>query len=183
VYTDWTLDYYNKKYLTFPTGWKAKDGTPYIITLPRTYFGEFTSTLENWVIDQIADGEFRPKELFNAAGELVPYTPEGTQPVVQLAWAYFEWLTGKNPEDMYRDRSIIPRDVFGKGLLAETPDMIGWTAEKMLGNDITKTAEGVYEYATGENDFDKPLLDNVLEFPGLGRLLGQFIRRADGQKK
>ncbi|GBU21420.1 hypothetical protein R80B4_01309 [Fibrobacteres bacterium R8-0-B4] len=161
----------------------AADGTPYIITIPRDFFGEVVSAFEENIIDMATEGKVDPKSLFNTAGDLIPYGPSGTQPILQIAWAFVEWITGQNPEDMYRKREIFPSDVYGD-LGEEAKTFAGWAANKMFGGDITETAEGAYNYAKdGKKAFNKPLLDNILEFPGLGRILGQFLRRADGHKK
>jgi hypothetical protein len=177
---DSTISYYKKKYIVIPTGMEADDGTPYIFTIPRTFFGKFTSTLEYDIIEQIRKGRLSSADVFKAAGGLIPYNPESTQPVLQLAWAYKEWLAGKNPEDLYRDKPAIPKAVHGLGRVKESPYMLGWSVEKMLGDGIPKTYDAVREYATGEKNFDKGVVQNILEFPGLGRIPSQFIRKANG---
>jgi len=175
-----TISYYKKKYYVFPAPWKAKDGTPYIFTFPKSFFAEFASTVAYLGFKSIKEKKVLSDGLFDAAGDLIPYSSQGLQPIVQVAWAYIEWLTGKNPEDAFRDREIIPKKVYGAGKADELPYMLGWTAEKIGGTFGPKTVEGIRDYATGRKNFDKPLLDNILEFPGLGRIPGVFIRRADG---
>jgi len=177
-----TLSYYKKKYYVFPTGLKFEDGTPAIITVPRTFFGEITSTIAYETLEAITKKRFKSEDFFNVAGDLIPYSPESTQPMLQIAWAFIEWATGKNPEDMYRNRKIIPRNIHGLGRVAEAPYMAEWAVKKELGTEIPDNVERITEYATGKNNLNKPLLDNLTEIPILGPVTGVFIRRADGGK-
>jgi hypothetical protein len=173
-----TISYYKKKYYVFPAGMNDSDGTPLIITIPKDYAAELSDALMYEALTQMIEKDFDISKFVSELADIVPFAPSRTQPITQVAWAFGVWMKGGNPEDIFRNRPVIPGDVYGAGKIEEAPYMIGWATEKMTGQFISKTVTETVGAVWGGKE-----INSMLDIPGIGRIPKQYVRRADGGER
>jgi|GEM_PF-1826119 len=183
-----TISHWKRNNYVFPSGLTDTDGTPLVWTIPKGHVEQFGGAIAYNILDMMIAEDYDVAKLADLIGDELIFTPSGMQPILQVAKAYIEWFTGQNPEDMFRNREIFPRNIYGAGLEHELPVMLGWTGEKLLGSTIAGTAIDIKDLIEGEKDFEgagdgslmEILARTTLNLPGIGRVPGQLLRRAEG---
>jgi hypothetical protein len=155
-----------------------------VITIPKDYGEELFGSFFYEIFKQAKDKDFDSGKLLRNVTDVGVYSESSIQPILQVALAYKEWLEGQNPEDLYRNRPAIPQNVLGAGRLREATYMLGWSAEKIFGGFFKGAVEDIIDAASGKRKilYNSPL-ETALEFPVLGRIPAQLIRRADGGER
>ena len=96
----------------------------------------------------------------------------GINPVLEAGKVTYEYLTGRNPYDAFRERKAIREETFIAG---------GAEAHKAFGKWLWNNYGGsfLYKFRYKNPEETKTQLENFLDFPGMGDIFGRFVKVTD----
>lgn len=162
-------EYDKTNYIIVPFG-EENNKTTYL-RIPQDETGRFFGGLL-WKGIQTAMGKEKATmqdnifQLLSYAGGQFP----SLTPTLQVASAIGEYMTGQNPYDFYRGRSIIPNQVFKAGGMEANKAFAYWVMQNLGANIVLGTS--VTEATGGQ----KGWLQNLVEKPILSNIIGRWIK-------
>jgi len=156
-------------YMPIPLGF-APNGKTIYFRMPmeegeRLVGGVFYKLLD-MAFESTTDGDWA-QLLEYGAGQL-----PSINPAISTTVQVVQFLTGHNPYDYFRQRTVVPETEFAAGGWAATREFL-----KHLANQNGFSLVYRFRYATATEAATE--LEEVLDMPGLGNTLGRFIKVSD----
>jgi hypothetical protein len=121
---DKVSEYDKSNYLIIPLG-ETDEGKAVYARVPHDETGRLFSVVFWKIANMVKDGS-NPKQLQDifaiGAGQLPSVTP-----IIDISFGWLQYLSGKNPYDTFRGRSVIDDTTFKAGGGASLNKMIQWT--------------------------------------------------------
>ena len=108
-----------------------------------------------------------PQVLDFTAGTLPANTP-----ALELATAVFEYITGRNPYDSYRNRFVLSKDLQNARTMQSHLEMFKWTWNNAGGTTV-------YTFKSNDPNQIKIELEEVMGYPVVGSMVSRFIQVSD----
>jgi hypothetical protein len=174
-----------ENYDTVPLGTVSagpgKDDRVLYLTIPQDDTGRFLRKAW-WHVLDAAFGKDKRKaghQLFNAVeGELIP----ATSPTLDITSKWAQFAGGRNPEDKFYGREIVPRLEWEAGGWHASKKMLAWTVQKfgVLG-DVAHWATGPVLGAPFKSGEEIPIETAIRGAPGLNRYLRMSREGSDNE--
>jgi len=161
------ITHYDKwNYLCVPLG-KTKEGKAVYFRMPQ----DEQTRLIGGIMQGILDGVKTPDDML----QIMDFTSNqfpGVNPLITMVGALKDVTTGQNPWDSFRNRQVIPDQVF------KANDYRKWLS---LGQYLWNTAGGsiIYKFNNEKPERIKGELEKIVNAPILSDLLGRFLKVSD----
>lgn len=156
-----------RNYICVPLG-LTKNGKSMYIPLPLDHAGAAVGSVAWKVLSgQLSSGDLAELVLTN-----MPWGSSSLNPVVKTASMAATYASGRNPNDEYRGRPIMPDKVFRAG---------GWRARKELGKAAARQLGGgvIFDLSPGRTPPNAGAIEKALGYPFVGSGLGRLVRVSD----
>ena len=111
-------------------------------------------------------------EVLRDVGEYGAGQLPGMNPAIKIAGAAWDYFTGKNPVDEFRNRPVVPENLFDAYDMRTHAAFAKWISNQAGGGVI-------YQFPSDDVGQIKTHLEEVLGMPGFGDTLGRFIKVSD----
>lgn len=155
-------------YTIIPLG-EQKDGKAVYLRIPQDETGR---VIGGFFCQLFGGQKANPADLARDAVRYMGDQGPGFNPVIGLAGAAYEYLTGVNPYDDFRRREAVPEREFTAG---------GMPAHKAFGKWLWNQYGGsfVYKFDTDNPVETRTRLQKFLQLPFMGDIAGRFIKITD----
>jgi hypothetical protein len=163
-------EYHKTNFITVPIGMTIPQGKTVYLLFPHPHFQQPIGAMFWKALTQREDFM---QEAWHALNQSTPIAPGAVTPFAQLPAKWLQFLEGQNPQDPYRGRSVIPKQIYdAKDKSQMWGHMLRYTWSN-LGMSV------IYPFDTDNEDEIAGTLGTLYRMPFLSQLLRRFVRVSD----